>query len=239
MRQFKLIIGISVLLVAAGSLVAVDARAGDKPAHGPVPFAEFDQDGSGFVSEDEFNTVRGARMAANAEAGMKMKGAASAPAFADVDTDDDGKLSSDEIAAAHKAHKQKMGGMKHQHASGDGAGDGHGSGHGAGHKKGMNGTDCDCDCKGKGKGHMGKKKANMPMFEDFDLNADGKIVEDEFNQAHAGIMAEMAAAGHQMKHAGEAPGFSGIDSNGDGEISREEFSAHKAAHHKGMHKQGT
>ena len=70
------------------------------------------------------------------------------------------------------------------------------------------------------------------MFEDFDLDADGKIVEDEFNEVHAAKMAEMAAQGRHMKHAGAAPGFSGIDSNGDGEISKEEFSAHKAQHHK-------
>ena len=217
MSQLKLVIGIGMLVAIAGSLVSVSAQAGDEHARGPIPFAEFDQDGSGFVSEEEFNKVRGERMAANAAAGRKMKGAATAPAFADIDTDNDGKLNADELAAGHKAHMEKMDGMKHQH----GAGQGHGHGAGSGNKN--------------GKSHKGEKKANMPLFEDFDLNADGKIVEDEFNQVHPKKMAEMAAAGHQMKHAGEAPGFSGIDSNGDGEISKEEFSAHKAEHHKGKH----
>ena len=215
MSQLKLVIGIGMLVAIAGSLVSVSARAGDEPARGPVPFAEFDQDGSGFVSEEEFNKVRGERMAANAAAGRKMKGAATAPAFADIDTDNDGKLNADELAAAHKTHMEKMGGMKHQHGAG------HGHGAGTGHSK--------------GKGHKGEKKGNMPMFEDFDLNADGKIIEDEFNQAHSGKMAEMAAEGQHMRHAGEAPGFSGIDSNGDGEISKEEFAAHTTEHHKGTH----
>lgn len=90
---------------------------------------------------------------------------------------------------------------------------------------------------GAGKGHgkgMGRE-GNMPAFSDFDLDADGVIVEAEFNKAHAERMSEMAAKGHKMKHAGEAPGFSGIDSDGDGEISEQEFSAHQAAHHQQMH----
>ena len=78
-----------------------------EPARGPIPFAEFDQDGSGFVSEEEFNAVRGARMAANADAGRMMRGAATAPAFADIDTIMTAKLSADELAAGHKAHKEK------------------------------------------------------------------------------------------------------------------------------------
>ena len=219
MSQLKLAILVSMFVVVAGSLLSVGAWAGDKPARGPIPFAEFDQDGSGFVSEEEFNAVRGARMAANAEAGRMMRGAATAPAFTDIDTDNDGKLDADELAAGHKAHMEKMGGMKHQHA----AGQGHGHVAGTGHAK--------------GKGHKGEHKANMPMFEDFDLNADGKIVEDEFNEVHAAKMADMAAQGRHMKHAGTAPGFSGIDSNGDAEISKEEFSAHKAQRHKERHDQ--
>ena len=88
----------------------------------------------------------------------------------------------------------------------------------------------DGPCKG-----MGMKGKNMPTFADFDLDADGKIVEQEFNEGHAKRMSEMAAEGHQMKHAGDAPGFSGIDTNGDNEISKEEFAAHQSEHHQQMH----
>ena len=97
-------------------------------------------------------------------------------------------------------------------------------------------------CRGMGQGaaegkgmHGNGMKGNMPAFTDFDLDGDGVIVEDEFNEAHANRMSEMAARGHQMKHAGEAPGFSGIDSNADGEISEQEFSDHQADHHEKMH----
>ena len=84
---------------------------------------------------------------------------------------------------------------------------------------------------GEGMGMKGK----MPTFAEFDLNGDGKIVEQEFNTGHAKKMGEMAAEGRQMKHVGECPGFAGIDTNNDGEISEQEFATHQAEHHKQMH----
>ena len=77
-------------------------------------------------------------------------------------------------------------------------------------------------------------KGQMPTFSDFDLDGDGKIVEQEFDEGHAKKMGEMAAEGRQMKHAADAPGFSGIDTNADGEISKDEFAAHQAEHHQKM-----
>ena len=44
-----------------------------------------------------------------------MRGAASAPAFADIDSDADGKLTEAELAAGHKAH---MKAMREQHKGG-------------------------------------------------------------------------------------------------------------------------
>ena len=75
--------------------------------HGPAPFSVFDMDGNGFVSEEEFNSVRQQRMAARASEGKKMRCAASAPAFADLDIDGDGQLSPDELTAGQKAHRSK------------------------------------------------------------------------------------------------------------------------------------
>ena len=210
MSKLRRSITTGLLIAAAGSFVSLNVQAGEGCSHGPPPFADFDKDGSGFVSEEEFNTTRATRMAAMAAEGRQMRGAANAPAFADIDTDGNGQLSRDELNAAHKAHMEKNQAMH----KGEGKGQGGGKG----------------PC-----GGSGKMKGNMPTFADFDLDGDGEIVEQEFNTAHAKKMSEMAAEGRQMKHVGDAPGFAGIDTNDDGVISEEEFATHQAEHHKQMH----
>ena len=80
------------------------------------------------------------------------------------------------------------------------------------------------------------KKAHMPAFSDFDLDGDGAIVEQEFNEGHARRMAERAAEGHELKNAGKCT-FAGVDADSDGAITPEEFEAHQAKHmNKGGHK---
>ena len=96
--------------------------------NGPPPFADFDKDGDGFVSEDEFNSTRAEHMAAMAEAGMLMKGAANAPGFSDFDTDGDQQLSEEELIAGQRAHMQAIRG------GGMGTGKGKGKGQNMGGK---------------------------------------------------------------------------------------------------------
>ena len=211
MNGLRKSISLVLLALTTGGLMSIGVQAADNAKHSPPAFADFDLDGDGFISEDEFNTFRGQRMAARAAEGKKMKGAASAPAFADIDTDGDGLLNPEELAVAQKARQENM------HAMGEGHGHGKGEG------------------KCKGQGACQGMKGKMPTFADFDLNGDGKITETEFNEGHAKKMSEMAAEGRPMKHAGNAPGFTGIDSNDDGEISEEEFAAHQAEHHKKTH----
>ena len=205
MSNVKRVISLGLIGIVVGGFLAINAQAGQDSHGGPPPFSEFDLDGNGFVSEEEFNTVRGQHMAAKAAEGKQMKGAATAPAFADIDKDGDGQLGPEELSAAQKAHMAER--------------------HGHGKNKGQ-GSGC-----GKGEG----MKQNMPAFSDFDLDGNGVIVEDEFNEGHAKKMSEMAAAGHQMKHTEDAPGFKGIDTDDSGEISKDEFSAHQAKHHAKMH----
>jgi len=114
---FETILIVAVVLAIA--LLPVAAKAESQGRHGPPPFTEFDQDGDGFVSEEEFNSTRAARMAAMAEAGRPMKGAATAPAFSDLDTDGDGRLSETELIAGQKAHRKAM---REQHKGHDGDG---------------------------------------------------------------------------------------------------------------------
>lgn len=71
-------------------------------------FADFDLNGDGSITEEEFNTARAERIARHAEEGRQMKHMANAPSFADIDTDDDGSLSSDEFSAHQAEHMKKM-----------------------------------------------------------------------------------------------------------------------------------
>lgn len=64
---------------------------------------------------------------------------------------------------------------------------------------------------------------NVPSFQDFDLNGDGRMTVDEFNQARSSRMSERAAAGFPMRGAANAPGFEVIDADRDGIVTPDEF----------------
>lgn len=112
---FKVIL-IVTMIIAIALLPVVAKACPDKP-HGPPAFTEIDVDADGFVSEEEFTEFRAARMAAMAEAGKPMKGAATAPSFLEIDTDGDGMLNEIELTTAQQAHYEAM---KEQHGKGRG-----------------------------------------------------------------------------------------------------------------------
>ncbi len=151
---FKVILIVSMIIAVA--MLPFVAKADTPMRKGPPPFSEFDANGDGFVSEDEFNTTKAARMKAMAEAGRPMKGAATAPTFSDLDTDGDGRVSEDELIVGQKAHRKAM------HAQ-RGKGDGKGMHKGQQHGKGM----------------------KMPTFGDLDLDGDGCINAEEFAKHQA------------------------------------------------------
>ena len=103
---FEVILAISV--VFAFLMLPLAARAGSHMRHQPPPFSEFDQDGDGFVTEEEFDAFRAARREAMASEGRPMKGRAEAPAFSDIDSDGDGRLTEAELTAAQQAHRKAM-----------------------------------------------------------------------------------------------------------------------------------
>jgi Ca2+-binding EF-hand superfamily protein len=205
MSELSKCIAAGLLTVVAGCFVSVNARAGEDSAHGPVPFSVFDMDGNGFVSEAEFYSVREQRMAARASEGKKMRCAASAPAFSDIDTDDDGQLSPDELVAGQKAHMSQCQAM----------------GQGAGHGKGMKGnmpSFADFDLDGDGviveaefnkvhaakmsemaaQGHQMKHAGDAPGFSGIDTNGDGGISEQEFSDHQAAHHQQMQS--HPNEH---------------------------------------
>jgi hypothetical protein len=80
----------------------------------------------------------------------------------------------------------------------------------------------------------GPGPGQMPAFSDFDLNKDGKITEDEFNEARAARIADRAQKGYPMRGLANAASFADIDTNHDGTLSPAEFAAHQAAHRQRM-----
>lgn len=77
---------------------------------------------------------------------------------------------------------------------------------------------------------IGKKgnRANMPTFEEYDADGDGKITQAELEQARADRMAANAEDGKLLKNAANAPSFESMDTNGDGVIDATEFQTHQS-----------
>ncbi len=190
----------SIWLSISIGVVAVAAQASEVPEWGPIPFAAYDSDGNGAISEQEFYTVRSQRMAARAAEGRPMVNAANAPQFSDFDTNGDGSLSPDELLAGQQRQMQQRGGR----GMGPGAG---GMGPGAGGRGG-----------------------NMPTFAEFDLNGDGVLLEEEFNQAHAQRISERSQQGYPMRGLSNMLKFSDLDADGNGQVTSDEFTAGVASH---------
>jgi predicted Fe-Mo cluster-binding NifX family protein len=114
MSNLRKSISTGLFIVVAGSFVSLNSQAGEGCSHGPPPFADFDKDASGFVSEEEFDATRSKHMAAMAAEGRKMRGAENAPAFAemptfaDFDLDGDGKIVEQEFNTGHAKKRSEM-----------------------------------------------------------------------------------------------------------------------------------
>lgn len=191
------------LMIAIASVISpLSAQSEELPERGPIPFSAFDQDGSGYITQDEFDTVRAQRMADKAADGRPMRGAADAPSFSEFDKNADGQLSQDELAAGQQAQMEKRRSM----------GYGMSQGQGSGMNRGMNmPAFSDCDLNGDGKileeefyqarnkrmseraeqGYQMKNAAMAPPFSVVDANGDGEISAEEF-AAHQSQMMKNA-----------------------------------------------
>ena len=203
MNNFTKPITRGLAVVFAGCMLGFAAQASDGHGRGPAPFADFDVDGNGSVSESEFNSVREKRMAARAAEGKKMRCAAVAPSFKDIDTNADGQLNPEELAAGQKGHMEKCRAMGH---------DGNkGGGH---HMPAFSDFDADADgmiseaelnaaharrmSEMAGQGHETKHKGSGPDFSSIDTNGDGRISEQEFS-AHVAAHHKQMQADDQEK----------------------------------------
>lgn len=79
---------------------------------------------------------------------------------------------------------------------------------------------------------VAKMGYNMPSFNDFDANKDGKITKSEFETFQQNRMMQKAKEGKMMRNAGNAPTFSDIDANSDGVVDMSEFKMHQQSNMK-------
>lgn len=172
-------------IAIAVNVVSVNAQAEGHTGHSPPPFSAFDLDENGFVSEAEFESVHAQRMAERAAEGRKMHCAASAPTFADLDTDGDGKLNEQELTAGQKAHRAECRAMGQGARRGgdhrlpvfsefdlDGDGVINEAEFNEGHDKRMS--------EKVAQGRQLRNAGDSPGFSGIDTNGDGGISEQEF-----------------------------------------------------------
>ncbi|WP_295412842.1 EF-hand domain-containing protein [uncultured Thiodictyon sp.] len=91
-----------------------------------MTFANVDKNNDGAITEQEFVTAQGERMAERAAQGWPMRNTANPPTFAAFDQNGDGRLTPQEFEAGQQAQRQSRPGM------GMGSGMGSGVASGAG-----------------------------------------------------------------------------------------------------------
>lgn len=183
-----------VIAVLMGIGVAYSVTAAEIPDRGPIPFAAYDTDNNGAISEQEFYATRAKRMAARADQGRRMANAANAPKFSEFDSNGDGVLSPEELLAGQQSQMQRRGGMRR------------GMGMGPGSMAGANRpTFKEFDLNGDGvlieaefteahskriaeraqQSYPMRGLSNMRQFAEFDADGDGKVTAEEFTAAQA------------------------------------------------------
>lgn len=177
------------ILIYGLAILPLYAYAQGIPERGPIPFAVYDRDNNGTISEAEFNSIREERISQRMAAGRPMRGMANAPSFSMLDQNSDGQLSKEELIAGQKAQMKKR----------QGSGQGGGRGMGMGMRNNMP-SFSDLDLNGDGRilekelydarsqrhnamrnqGFQMRNMRNAPAFSDIDLNGDGEISQKEF-----------------------------------------------------------
>jgi Ca2+-binding EF-hand superfamily protein len=242
-------------ILALAILAATASMANAQP--GPTPFYGIDSNNDGVISEQEFIQAHENRMSARAAQGRPMRNAVNAPQFADMDLNGDGTIQPQEMMQFRQQRMQQR--WQQPPASPYGGAApmmrrGPGFNRPAFADIDSNGDGCinaeelenfqQNRMPASGRGMRGMQRVpggmmgpgfNMPGYQDFDLDGDGAVSEEEFIEARGRRVEQRAKEGRMMRGLANMPGFSDIDTDGDGNISEAEFSAHQASHRQ-MHR---
>lgn len=210
---------IGALISLAGAVLAQPPLPSGR---GPMPFSVFDHNGDGTISRQEFESTHAQRQQAPDPQGYAARRYYDPPQFSEFDQNGDGLLSPDELSQGQLKRQQQRGLGQGYTTQRPGMGPGRGRGMGPGMGQGMG--------SGSGAGMGAWRGRNMPTFSEFDLDADGLLQPQEFEQARAKRIRERAEQGYRMRNLQNAPPFSSIDGNGDGVVSPQEFAAAQAQH---------
>ncbi|MCI2285342.1 EF-hand domain-containing protein [Colwellia sp. MSW7] len=203
----KLVNSIPLVLFSFLGVASFSTISAELPVSGPVPFANYDLDGNGSISEQEFTQVRSERMASKAAQGRPMKGAGTAPSFMSFDVNQDGQLTEQELIVGQQAQMQNRRSISGQVSN-------------------MR--------QGNGKGVGMGRKSNMPSFSEFDINGDGVILAEELYEARAERISERVKQGYPMRNIANSSSFEEIDANGDQKVTSEEFAKFQVKHRQQM-----
>ena len=107
--KFSLPAGLLAALL--GGLLSPAVLADKLPLRGPLPFAAYDRNDNGSINEKEFAALRRERMEARIARARARVDTTSARAFARMDADGDGLLSSEELEAGQKSRQERHTGM--------------------------------------------------------------------------------------------------------------------------------
>lgn len=201
MKHQTQMIVIALAVTAVAATQPALAQSERKLVGGPLPFSNYDTNGDGTISKQEFDRVQAEQNMDRAAAGARMGGAANTPTFAAYDQNGDGTIAPAEFTAVQPVSPPSGPGTL-----------------GSGPQMGLSA--------GMGAGVEG----DLPRFADLDENHDGSLSQSEFNDARANRAVEKSQQGLPVGSLRNAPRFGDLDLNGDGRISPEEFASAQAQH---------
>ncbi len=192
------------LLISTGNALAVGNMAGGRGPD-PMSFSDFDKNGDGMISREEFAATQQNRIENRIETRTQTREMSGAPGTPPaVPGAGMGMQQQTQQQMQEQMQNQNQGAMPQQMQQ----------------QMEQQTT------------RQRVRAANMPSFGDFDLDGDGNVTEKEFYSARNNRIRQRVLEGKQMRNMSNAPSFSSIDSNGDKQLSEEEFYKHQDEHMK-------